>query len=156
MSVYNYLLVNALSIIESKDTTKSKKLLQCKNFEPDSSLLWFRLLFDHQCEIQTVDHFRSWLQAFFIFRDFMSFRQADVPVYSSPDVLILLPNLDFASFSFRAPSLFYFVFLRLPAVSSDCLSCLFAYQMSLLICPAWGQKVVSVIEKIFNLVRRMQ
>ena len=65
MSVYNYLLVNALSIIESKDTTKSKKLLQCKNFEPDSSLLWFRLLFDHQCEIQTVDHFRSWLQAFF-------------------------------------------------------------------------------------------
>ena len=110
MSVYNYLLVNALSIIKSKDTTKSKKLLQCKNFEPDFSLLWFRLLFDHQGEIQTVDHFRSWLQAFFIFRDFMSFRQADVPVYSSPDVLILLPNLDFASFSFRAPSLFILYF----------------------------------------------
>ena len=156
MSVYNYLLVNALSIIESKDTTKSKKLLQCKNFEPDSSLLWFRLLFDHQCEIQTVDHFRSWLQAFF--------HISRLHVISSGRCsrLFVTRCFDFAPKSWLCiifvPSSksFYFVFLRLPAVSSDCLSCLFAYQMSLLICPAWGQKVVSVIEKIFNLVRRMQ
>ena len=136
MSVYNYLLVNALSIIESKDTTKSKNYYNVKILNQTLRCFGFGCCSTTSVKSRLSTIFVPDSKPFFIFRDFMSFRQADVPVYSSPDVLILLPNLDFASFSFRAPSLFYFVFLRLPAVSSDCLSCLFAYQMSLLICPA--------------------
>ena len=50
---YNYLLVNALSIIKSKNYYKvfylKKNYYNVKNFEPDSSLHCFWLLFDHQC-----------------------------------------------------------------------------------------------------------
>ena len=110
MSVYNYLLVNALSIIESKDTTKSKNYYNVKILNQTLRCFGFGCCSTTSVKSRLSTIFVPDSKPFFIFRNFMSFRQADVPVYSSPDVLILLPNLDFASFSFRAPSLFILYF----------------------------------------------